>query len=211
MMPSVSKKQHNLMALVANNPKAAKRLGIPQSVGKEFLTADKGKKFSKGGEMKESNKMVKKEVEFMKKKGAPKSMIKHEMSEMEGYKHGGKVKKMADGGMPMNPRAAAMMKKRAAMAAARPDQMQNRPTMGRPVGPAPAPAPTMPMKKGGKTMSRMASKGEHSVQKKSKRGAEMVKMAGGGYVKAADGVAQRGKTKGAMVKMAMGGTAKKYC
>lgn len=209
-MPSVSKKQHNLMALVANDPKAAKRLGIPRSVGKEFMKADKGKSFKKGGEMKESKAMVKKEVEFMKKKGAPKSMVKHEMAEMEGYKHGGKVKKMADGGMPMNPRMAAAMRKRAAMGA-RPDQMQNRPMMGRPIGPVPAPAPTMPMKKGGSTMSRMPSKGEHSVQKKSKRGAEIVKMAGGGYVKAADGVAKKGKTKGTMVKMAGGGMGKKYC
>ena len=48
-MPSVSKKQHNLMALVATDPKAAKRLGIKQSVGKDFLQADKGKKFNKGG------------------------------------------------------------------------------------------------------------------------------------------------------------------
>lgn len=44
-MPSVSKKQHNLMALVANDPKAAKRLGIPTKVGKEFMKADKGRKF----------------------------------------------------------------------------------------------------------------------------------------------------------------------
>ena len=48
-MPSKSKKQHNLMALVANDPKAAKRLGIPKSVGEEFMKADKGKKFGKGG------------------------------------------------------------------------------------------------------------------------------------------------------------------
>ena len=48
-MPSVSKKQHNLMALVANDPKAAKRLGIKQSVGAEFMKADKGKKFKGGG------------------------------------------------------------------------------------------------------------------------------------------------------------------
>lgn len=44
-MPSKSQKQHNLMAMVANNPKAAKRVGIPQSVGKEYIKADKGKKF----------------------------------------------------------------------------------------------------------------------------------------------------------------------
>jgi hypothetical protein len=48
-MPSVSKKQHNLMAAVANNPKFAKKTGIPQSVGKDFLEADKGKEFRKGG------------------------------------------------------------------------------------------------------------------------------------------------------------------
>ena len=48
-MPSVSKKQHNLMAMVAHDPAAAKRLGISQSVGKEFINADKGRKFSQGG------------------------------------------------------------------------------------------------------------------------------------------------------------------
>jgi len=52
-MPSKSKKQHNLMALVANDPKAAKRLGIPKSVGEEFMKADKGKKFASGGSLKE--------------------------------------------------------------------------------------------------------------------------------------------------------------
>jgi hypothetical protein len=44
-MPSKSGKQHRLMALVANDPKAAKRLGVPQKVGKEFMKADKGRKF----------------------------------------------------------------------------------------------------------------------------------------------------------------------
>ena len=97
-MPSVSKKQHNFMAAVANNPAFAKKTGIPTSVGKEFLNADKGRKFAKGGDMKESKAMVKKEVGFMKKAGAPKSMVKHEMAEM-GMKYGGKTKKMASGGM----------------------------------------------------------------------------------------------------------------
>ena len=49
-MPSKSKAQHNLMAMVANDPAAAKRVGIPQSVGKEFTAADKGKKFGTGGQ-----------------------------------------------------------------------------------------------------------------------------------------------------------------
>ena len=50
-MPSVSKKQHNLMAMVANNPTKAKELGIPQKVGAEFTKADKGKTFNRGGLM----------------------------------------------------------------------------------------------------------------------------------------------------------------
>jgi hypothetical protein len=37
------------MEMVAHNPAAAKRVGIPQSVGKEFVAADKGKKFRAGG------------------------------------------------------------------------------------------------------------------------------------------------------------------
>ena len=115
-MPSKSKAQHNLMAMVANDPAAAKRVGIPQSVGAEFMQADKGRKFgsgsradvqsinkpktehgksailARGGEVAESKKMVMKEIGFMKKAGAPRSMIKHEESEMKG------MKKMAMGG-----------------------------------------------------------------------------------------------------------------
>ena len=115
-MPSTSQKQHNFMAAVAKNPKFAKKAGVPTSVGKEFVKADKGVKFgggprsradlqkinrpktdqgkselfARGGEMKESKAMVKKEVAFMKKKGAPKAMVKHEMAEM-GMKKGGKA------------------------------------------------------------------------------------------------------------------------
>jgi hypothetical protein len=55
MMPSTSKKQHNFMAAIANSPSFAKKAGVPTSVGKDFVTADKGKKFSKGGDMKKMN------------------------------------------------------------------------------------------------------------------------------------------------------------
>ena len=54
-MPSSSKKQHNFMAAVANNPAFAKKAGVPQSVGKEFNNADKGKTFKQGGDMKKMN------------------------------------------------------------------------------------------------------------------------------------------------------------
>jgi len=39
------------MAAVANNPKFAKQAGVPQSVGKEYMKADKGKKFERGGKI----------------------------------------------------------------------------------------------------------------------------------------------------------------
>ena len=48
-MPSKTKKQAKFMAAVANSPKFAKKAGVPQSVGKEFAKADKGKKFKEGG------------------------------------------------------------------------------------------------------------------------------------------------------------------
>ena len=51
-MPSTSKKQHKFMAAVAHSPSFAKKVGVPQSVGQDFSSADKGRKFSKGGDMK---------------------------------------------------------------------------------------------------------------------------------------------------------------
>jgi hypothetical protein len=55
MMPSTSKKQNNFMEAVAHNPSFAKKAGVPQSVGKDFSEADKGRKFFKGGDMKKMN------------------------------------------------------------------------------------------------------------------------------------------------------------
>ena len=51
-MPSKSKKQHKFMAAVANNPEFASEAGVPQSVGREYMKADKGR-FAGGGLMKE--------------------------------------------------------------------------------------------------------------------------------------------------------------
>jgi len=116
-MPATSLKQKKFMDAAAHNPEFAKQAGVPQKVAKDFSSASKGMKFGKdrsvatradrqtvnnpktnqgkqelfkkGGEMKESKAMVKKEVSFMKAKGAPKSMVKHEEKEM----------KMANGGI----------------------------------------------------------------------------------------------------------------
>jgi hypothetical protein len=41
-MPSKSAKQARTMAAAAHNPGFAKKMGIPQSVAKEFNQADKG-------------------------------------------------------------------------------------------------------------------------------------------------------------------------
>ena len=81
-MPSVSKKQHNFMNAVAHSPVFAKKVGVPQSVGKDFSTADKSRKFSKGGDMKSENMMMKKEGRGMAKadmakKGMPAALAKH--------------------------------------------------------------------------------------------------------------------------------------
>jgi hypothetical protein len=81
-MPSTSKKQHNFMAAVANNPSFAKKVGVPQSVGKEFSNADKNRKFSKGGDTMASKMNPGFMAMMAKKKGAP-------------------AKKMAGGGMAM--------------------------------------------------------------------------------------------------------------
>jgi hypothetical protein len=46
-MPSKSKAQHNYMAMIANNPGMAEKKGPSRKVAKEFVAADKGKKFGK--------------------------------------------------------------------------------------------------------------------------------------------------------------------
>ena len=132
------------MAAAAHNPAFAKKAGIPVSVAKEFNQADKGKKFGKGGEMKESKAMAKKEISFMEKKGAPKSMIKHEKAEY-GMKKGGTATCKTE--------------------AKKEVKAHEKRLHG--------------MKAGG----RIASKGEHAVQKQAKRGAQMIKMCGGGMTK----------------------------
>jgi hypothetical protein len=90
-MPSTSKKQHNFMAAIAKNPGFAKKVGIPRSVGEEFLTADKGKKFKEGGTMKHSD--MSKDMPMM-AKVASKAVKGHE-KKMHGMAKGGVTR--ADG------------------------------------------------------------------------------------------------------------------
>jgi hypothetical protein len=108
-MPSTSKKQHNFMAAVANNPSFAKKAGVPQSVGKDFTTADKGRKFSKGGDTMASKMNAGFMAMMAKKKGAtkmagggmPAALAKHAGKPASkahaGLKSGGSASSRADG------------------------------------------------------------------------------------------------------------------
>ena len=103
-MPSTSKKQHNFMAAVANNPAFAKKAGVPQSVGQEFTKADKGKTFKEGGRMATTKmgKPVMKPGMSTAKDGMkkPTPMADTMMAGAPGgMKKGGGVKKMASGGL----------------------------------------------------------------------------------------------------------------
>jgi len=140
MMPSTSKKQHNFMEAVAHNASFAKKAGVPQSVGKEFNNADKGKTFKEGGRM--ATKM-----------GKP--TMKPGMSTAK------------DG-----------MKK--------PTPMVNPTMAGSTTGMGGGMGGGMGMMKGGGKVKKMAS---------------------GGFVRSADGIAQKGKTKAKQIKMSGGG----YC
>jgi hypothetical protein len=102
------------MEAVAHSPAFAKKVGVPQSVGKEFSTADKGKQFSKGGDMKKMAKGGAVDVGNSMKMGsvrtaapskdgvASKGKTKGKqivMSGNKGMKAGGMAKAMKKGGM----------------------------------------------------------------------------------------------------------------
>ena len=175
-MPAVSKKQERFMQAVAHSPKFAKKVGVPQSVGREFTKKE-------GGEVKkESKAMAKKEIAFMQKKGAPKSMIKHEKAEY-GMKKGGKA--YQSGGMTPNQFLKTVGQKM---------------KMARDMQPAPnsiAPPSFIQMNNPSATK-----------QTRARAAGRMTGMKSGGLAaghKAADGIAKKGKTRAMQVKMMGGG------
>jgi hypothetical protein len=99
-VPSVSKKQHNFMNAVAHSPEFAKKAGVPQSVGKEFSNADKGRKFSKGGDMKHEDVKMDK---AMIKKAVGKHAAMPASKAHAGLKSGGKVGASKMGAVKTNP------------------------------------------------------------------------------------------------------------
>ena len=198
-MPSTSKKQHNFMAAIAKNPAFAKKVGIKQSVGEDFIKADKSRKFGsggmarpdaqiinkpktnhgsmalfkKGGDMMSKMKMFEKSGKDVEKKGmkeGSKADMALDKKQMMGMKKGG----MAEGGKADMAQDKAMIKKAFKMH----DKQEHKGGKGTNLA---------TLKKGGMAGSKMGS----------------VKTA----APSRDGVASRGKTKGMMVKMKMGGKA----
>jgi len=93
------------MEAIAHSPSFAKKVGVPQSVGKDFSKADKGKTFKRGGDMatKGMNPFAKfeksgKDVEKKGMKEGSKADMALDKKQMMGMSHGG-MHKMPDGKM----------------------------------------------------------------------------------------------------------------
>lgn len=177
-MPSKSKKQHNLMMAVAHSPEFAKKVGIKQSVGKDYAAADKGKKFGTGGDVNYSyggnNQINKQRTRFGSKFGYKLNAPDENLTKYIGKKEGGTVDK----------KDLAQDKKIVKKAVAMHDKQMHggkKTDMSK-------------LKKGGAT--------------KCCGGGKIKKMASGGLAaghKSADGIATKGKTRGIEVKMKKGG------
>jgi hypothetical protein len=105
-MPAESKKQEMFMQAVANNPEFAKKVGVKQTVGKEF-TKEKGmkkvKKMNMGGNTSRMNRTE--ELGRVDAERADTASGRRNLSDEKsrirgelGMKNGGKVKKMMKGG-----------------------------------------------------------------------------------------------------------------
>jgi hypothetical protein len=150
-MPSTSKKQHNFMAAIAHSPAFAKKVGIPQSVGKDFNEADKGKTFKRGGEMKKMAEGGK--ADMAQDKALVKKALKmHDAQEHKGGK-GTDLSKLKKGGMAMKKMAGGGMAKES-------------------IGPR---TMSKDVEKGSNTKLKH---GEHGIQKKGHTRAMMPKMKG---------------------------------
>ena len=211
-MPSTSKKQHNFMAAVANNPKFAKKADVPQSVGEDFVAADKVKAsrpdlqginkpktdhgsmslFNKGGAMKDMKQ--------------DKAMVKKAVGMHDKQMHGGKstdMDKLKKGGMPMVMKDGKKIPAFAAKSGGMAKMADGGMTDPR--------AKMMMAKLGADRAGRAMSSPTADMRGRAmpKRPAEAPMMKKGGMTKMAKGggIESKGKTKGTMVRMKSGGRA----
>jgi len=96
-MPSTSKKQHNFMAAVANNPEFAKKAGVPKSVGEDFMQADKGMKLKSPQQSRPDLQKI--------------NTVKTNHGKSTLFNKGGVMKKMKEGGKTDMAQDKAMVKK----------------------------------------------------------------------------------------------------
>jgi len=176
-MPSKSKKQHNFMAAIAHNPAFAKKVGVPQSVGKDFNEADKRKKFKTGGAA----------------AGIAKQKTHHGVNQLPyamlnkyiGKKKGGIMKPVDK---EKNPGLAKL-----------PTDVRNKMGYMKKGG--------MAHKDVKEDMPMMKKVAKQEVMGHEKRMHKMASGGKAGQLSKADGCAKQGKSKGTMVKMNMGGKA----
>ena len=176
------------MAAVAHSPKFAKKVGIPTSVGKDFMEADKGKKFKEGGMMKHDDIVEDKKLIKRAFKMHDNQEHKGEHTDLSKLKKGGMaMKKYAKGGMAketMGPRTMSMeVEKGKHLAHGEHGEQKRGHTRGK-------------EERGYKTLG--IQSGAKGGSKKTV-GAAPIKMAKGGSASArADGMAMKGKTRGKM-------------
>ena len=230
-MPSTSKKQHNFMAAIAKNPAFAKKVGIKQSVGEDFLKADKGRKFGTGGGVgitRGGKGMVnRQETRFGSVLGQEKNVPNINLNKYIGKKEGGMAKSDSKEDMKMDKKQdKAMIKKAFAMHDKQEHKGEHTNLSKLKKGGMAMKKPVKKMAMGGSTgmgprnMSQDVEKGsnkltkfgESAVQKRghtkgknlgdSGKTVGIQKMARGG------GVEAKGKTKGKMITMCGGGMKK---
>jgi hypothetical protein len=174
-MPSSSKKQHNFMEAIAHNKAFAKKVGVPQSVGRDFSNADKGKTFKKGGDT-------------MASKMDPRMMAAMMAARKPQMPVGGRMgmdNQMGQAGRPM-PGTPAMPMKKGGMAHSEKSEMKSDMAQD-------------------KAMIKKAIKQHDEQEHKGGKGTKLKLAKGGSFRSAANGVAKKGLTKGTMIKMKNGG------
>ena len=221
-MPSKSKAQHNFMAAVAHNPAFAKKAGVPQSVGKDFNEADKGRKFAKGGDMK-TDSQFDADVDRAKRSLYKNKEDSKIYSRERGLSPGMAAKRLENRGVDMrglvaneqNPDDLGSYKKGGSVKKMNmggyADGGMTMVNKGGKMVPDFAADGKGKMAKGGmahadvKMDKKMMQKAVNKHEGRLHKGSTMTKLASGGFTKSANGIAQRGLTKGKQIAMKNGG------
>jgi hypothetical protein len=188
-MPSTSAKQHRFMEAIAHNSAFAKKAGVPQSVGKDFSAADKGKKFAGGG-------ATKQKINLQDTRHGAMDMPFKSLRKFAGMKAGGDVPTGYKKGDEMNPK----MIKGSNMPKMEPRMAAMRRPMQAPVA-MPGTESEMKFARGGMAHGGMHKMPDGKMMKNSAMNmGGMAKYAKGG------GIESKGKTVGSVIKMASGGS-----